>query len=250
VAERLYERSALILDSEEGVLAQLSNSLTVLGHDPIYSEDVDELIRLARERAGRASALVLPAAHACDWWPVIRKDVAVPLGIAPRSVLPVGARLADPDAQALHSDGLRWALAEPFTPWELRFAVSVVLSMSDTDDLRLETRIPCSIAVEVASQSRAVPAELTDLSTGGAFVALAHPHPEGTPVVLRGALCKRPVSLHARVAWRTDTHTSGWRDRGMGVAFERLELGTLDLLRQEVDRALDRFRIRARAMDR
>ena len=247
MSERVYERSALILDSEEGVLSQVSQSLTVLGHDPIYADDVDELIALAGERPGRAGALLLPAAHGCDWWPVIRKDVALPLGIAPRSVLPVGTRLADPDAQALHRDGLRWALAEPFTPWELRFAVSVVLSVSDANDLRLETRMPCAIRVEVESQSRAIPAELTDFSTGGAFVALAHPPAVGTPVVLRGALSGRPISLQARVAWRTGTHTSSWRDRGMGVAFERLELATLDLLRQEVDRALDRFRIRVRS---
>jgi len=250
VAERVYERSALILDSEAGLLSQVSKSLAVLGHDPIYSDDVDELIALAGERPGKVGALLLSAVNACDWWPVVREDVVLPLRIAPRSVLPIGAVLADSDAQALHGDGLRWALAGPFTPLELRFAVSMVLSESDPNDLRLETRVPCSIAVEVASQTRAVPAELTDLSTGGAFVALAHPHPEGTPIVLRGALCGRPVSLHARVAWRTGTHTSSWRDRGMGVTFERIELATLDLLRREIDRALDRFRIRARAMDR
>jgi hypothetical protein len=248
VAERVYERLPLILDSERGLLAQVPKSLAVLGHDPIYSDDVDELIALAGERPGRVGALLLPALHASDWWPVIREDVVLPLGLAPRSVLPIGAVLADPDAQALHGDGLRWALAGPFTPLELRFAVSMVLSESDPNELRLETRVPCSIPVEVESQSRAFPAQLTDLSTGGAFVELAHPHPEGTPIALRGTLCGRPVSLHARVAWRTGTHSPSWRDRGMGVAFECIELATLDLLRQEIDRALDRFRLRARAI--
>lgn len=248
MAERVYERSALILDSEEGVLSQVSKSLAVLGHDPIYSDDVDELIALAGERPGRAGALLLPAAHACDWWPVIRKDVALPLGLAPRSVLPVGARVADSDAEALHSDGLRWALSEPFTPWELRFAVGMVLSASDPNELRLEMRVPCSIAVEVESQSRSTPGQLTDLSTTGAFIELAHPLPAGTLIAIRGALCGRMVSLHARVAWRSGPDSPSWRDCGMGIQFARVELATLDLMRQQMVRSIDRFRIRARSI--
>ena len=246
MAERGYERSALILDSEDGCLSQVPKSLTVLGHHPIYSDDVDQLVLLARERPGQVGALLLPAQHACVWWPVIRKDVALPLGLSPRSVLPVGTALADSDADALHGDGLRWALSEPFTPWELRFAVSLVLSASDPNELRLEMRVPCSIAVEVESQSRSVPAQITDLSTGGALVELAHPLREGTLISIRGALCGRRVSLHARVAWRSGPDSPSWRDRGMGIQFDRVELATLDLIRQQMVRSLDHFQLRAR----
>jgi hypothetical protein len=247
VAERTYDRSPLILDTEGGLLVQVVRSLMLLGHYPLYSADVDELVLHARERSGQVGALLVPAVHACDRWPVVRKRVVEPLGLVPCSVLPVGAQLRDPDAQALHCDGLRWALAGPFTPLELRFAVSMVLSESDPDELRLETRVPCSIEVEVESENRIHFGQLTDLSTGGAFAALSHPHSEGTPVVLNSELCGRPVSLHARVTWRTGSHTPNWRDRGMGVAFERIDLATFDLLRQEIDRALDRFRICARS---
>ncbi len=241
-----YERSALILDSEDGCLSRVSKSLTVLGHHPIYSDDVDQLVRLARERPGQVGALLLPALHACDWWPVIRKDLALPLRLSPLSVLPVGAGLSDSDADALHCDGLRWVLSEPFTPWELRFAVSMVLSASDPNELRFEMRVPCSIAVEVESQSRSVPAQITDLSTSGAFVALAHPLPEPTLITVRGALFGRPVSLHARVAWRSGPESPSWRDRGMGIQFDRVELATLDLIRRQMVRSLDRFQLRAR----
>jgi len=247
VRERAYGRFPLILDSEERLLAQASKSLLVVGYQPLYAEDIDELIRRAHELRGQVGALILPALHAFEWWPEVRKRVVEPLGLAPHAVLPVGAQLADSDAQALHREGLRWALRGPFSPLELRFAVSMVLSEGDPDDLRIEKRVPCSIEIEVESESRVLPAQITDLSTGGAFVALDHPHQQGTPIALRGALAGRPTSLDAFVAWRTGIHTPSWRDRGMGVVFERVELAAFDLLRQEVDRALDRFRIRARA---
>jgi uncharacterized protein (TIGR02266 family) len=242
----MYERSTLILDSDDRRLAKVSESLTVLGHRPLCAEDIDELFALAKGRPAPVGALLLPAAYACDWWPVVRKRFVESLGVSPRSVLPVGARLADSDAQSLHRGGLRWALWEPFSPWELRFAVSVVLSVSDPNEMRLETRVPCSIAVEIESQTRAMPARLSDLSTGGAFVQTSHPHPVGTSIALRAELGGRPVPLHAVVAWRSGSHSPSWCDRGMGIAFERIELATLDLLRREVARALDRFRLCAR----
>jgi hypothetical protein len=247
VAERVYERAALILDAEDGRLSQLSKSLVVLGHQPIYSDDIDQLILLARERPGRVGALLLPAAKVCDWWPVLREDVAVPLGISPRSVLPVGGRLSDRDAHTLHGEGLRWSLSDPVTPWELRFAVAMVLSANDPNELRLEMRVPSSVPVEMEARSRSVPGQLTDLSTSGAFVELTHPFPEGTLITLRGELCGRPVSLGARVAWRTGADSPSWCNRGMGIQFERLEFATLDLLRQQMVRSLDRFRLSVRA---
>lgn len=247
VEERGYVRHPLILDSEEGLLAQASKSLLVVGHQPLYADDVDELVRLAHELRGKVGALILPALHAWEWWPEVHKRVVEPLGLAPCSVLPVGSRLADSDAQALHGDGVRWALPGPFTPLDLRFAVGMVLSEGDSEELRIETRVPCSIDVEVESERRRLPARITDLSTTGAFVALTHPHQKGTSIAMRGTLAGRPISLTALVAWRTDTRTPSWRDRGMGVVFERVELAAFDLLRQEMDRALDRFRICARA---
>jgi hypothetical protein len=246
VAERAYVRSPLILDGDDHPLEQVSASLSVLGLQQLYADDLEELTAIAADYRTQAGALLLPATRAVDWWPAVRKRVIEPLGLAPRSVLPVGAQIADSDAESLHCDGLRWALWEPYSPFELRFAVSLVLSETDEKDLRIETRVPCAISVAVESQSRTVPAQLTDLSTSGACVQLDHPHPEGTPVVLRGQLCGWSVTLPARVAWRSGPHSPSWRDRGMGVVFERVELGALDLLRQQMHRALDRFRLRAR----
>jgi hypothetical protein len=246
VAERVYERSALILDGEDHRLAEISASLSVMGHTLLYADDLDELVALAGEYRAQVGALLLPATRATEWWPTVHKRVVEPLDLAPRAVLPVGERIAAADTETLHREGLRWALWEPFTPWELRFAATMVLAVADPNDLRLETRVPCAVAVEVVSDSRKTPAQLTDLSTGGACVQIAHPHALDTVVVLRGTLGGRPVSLPARVAWRSGPDSPSWCDRGMGVSFERVELGVLDLLRQEMQRALDRFRLHAR----
>ena len=247
VAERIYERSALILDGEDHRLAEVSASLSVMGHQLLYADDLEDLVSLSREHRAQLGALIVPAAQAVEWWPTVRKQLLEPLGIAPRAVLPVGPRIAEADAEALHGEGLRWALWEPFTPWELRFAVTMVLAETDPNDVRLEARVPCAVAVEVLTDSRRTPAQLTDLSTSGACVQIAHPHARDTVVVLRGELGGRRVSLPARVAWRSGPHSPSWRDRGMGVAFERVELGVLELLRQEKQRALDRFRLRSAA---
>jgi len=244
VPGRFYERSALILDAKEHPLAQVSMSLSVMGLRPIYSDDLDELVALAAERRDQLGALLLPGAHASDWWEAVRKDVLEPLGLPPCAVLPVGPRIAAPGAEALHANGLRWALWEPFSPWELRFVVSMVLIETDPGDSRTQSRVPCSIPCEVDSQSRSLPAQITDLSTGGAFVQLAHPLAENASVVLRGALCGHPVTMEARVAWRSGPSSPSWLDRGMGLEFQRTELATLDLLRQQVGCSLERFRLR------
>ena len=240
----MYERSALILDGEDHRLAEVSASLSVLGHQLLYADDLGDLVSLATEYRAQIGALILPTVHAVEWWPAVRKRVIEPLGLASRAVLPIGPPIAESEVQALHGEGLRWALWEPFTPWELRFAVSMVLAEADPNDLRRETRVPCAVPIDVVSDSRVSPAQVTDLSTGGACVQIAHPHARDMVVVLRGTLGGRPVSLPARVAWRSGPNSPSWRDRGMGVAFERIELGVLDLLRQEMQRALERFRLR------
>src|SRR5262249_53962350 len=149
VSERVYERSALILDGVDHPLAQVSGSLSVLGHRFLYSDDLCELVRIAPEQ--QVGALLLPARCAAEIWPEVHKQLVEPLGLAPRSVLLVGDAIAESDAASLHVDGLRWALRPPFTPWDLRFAVNLVLAESDANEARIATRVPCSIPVDVES---------------------------------------------------------------------------------------------------
>src|SRR5262249_34418703 len=153
------------------------------------------LVLLARERKDQVSAIVLPAARAAGIWPEVRRRIVEPLGLAPACALVVGQRLDAPDAAALHDDGLRWALWEPFSFADLRFGVSHALAAADPDDLRLESRVPCAIPVEVVAHGEVASARLTDISTGGSFVQLARPIREGSSILLRGQLAGRLVSL-------------------------------------------------------
>ena len=247
VAARDYERSALILDAEDRRLARTSHSLIALGHRPLYATDLDELVQIAQEHPEKVGAVILPADEAVAWCPAVIERVK-PLGLSPRSFLPVGAPLGSLEADALHAQGVRWALWQPYSPWELRFAVGRVLSDTDTHEARLQVRVPCSIAVSIESANRASSGQITDLSPSGAFVQLDHPYPEGTQIEVHGTLCGRPAKLRARVAWRSGQHTPGWCDTGAGLEFEGIGLETLALLRDEVEALLDRFRIRPHAI--
>jgi Tfp pilus assembly protein PilZ len=242
-----YDRSALIFDPHEQALAKTSLSLIALGHRPFYATDFDELVLLARERRAQLGAVLIPAAHVSRWWSALRARVLAPLALEACSVLPVGQALAPADSASLHSAGIRWALAEPFSLKELRFAVSMVLSATDPNELRIETRVPCSIAIEVGYEGRAVRARISDLSAGGAFVEIDRPLTRGEPVVVRGTLCGRLVSLPARVSWRTGLSSPKWRATGMGIEFGRIGLDTLAVVRREVERALARFQFDAAA---
>ena len=138
---------------------------------------------------------------------------------------------------------MRWALWQPFSVAELRFALSHALWAADPDDVRLDSRVPCSIPIEVRAEGATVPACLTDISMAGSFVQLAQPLPEGSSIVVRGEIRRRLVSLRSRVAWCTDARMPSWRQSGMGVELEQVGDSTLELLRRLVDDALDRFRL-------
>jgi hypothetical protein len=248
VAARDYERSALILDAGDRRLSRMSHSLIALGHRPLYAVNVDELVLLAQDHRERVAGVLLPAAEAVAWCPEVLERVAAPLGLSARSLLPVGAPVGGADVEALDGQGVRWVLWQPYSPWELRFAVSMVLSEADPNEARAQARVPCSIPVSIESANRTSSGQLTDLSPSGAFVQLARPYPEGTPIEVRAELCGRPARLRARVAWRSGVHTPGWCDTGVGIEFEAMDPETIELLRDEVEASLDRFRVRPHAI--
>jgi hypothetical protein len=103
VAKRVYERSALVLDGDDHRLAEVSASLSVLGHQLLYADDLEDLVQLATEYRAQAGALLLPAGRTAEWWPAVRKRIVDPLGLAPRSVLPVGERISAAEAESLHA---------------------------------------------------------------------------------------------------------------------------------------------------
>jgi PilZ domain len=239
----MYEQSALVLDAGDQYLGRLSLVLIGLGHRPLYASDLDELVLLARERKQHVRSVVLPAARALEIWSDVNQRIVAPLGLAPSCVLLLGEKLDDSASEALHEHGVRWALWQPFSVADLRFALSHALWAADPDDVRLDSRVPCSIPVEVHTEDAIVPACLTDISMAGSFVQVDQPLPEGSSIAVRGNIRGRLVSLQCRVAWCTDAQIPSWRRPGMGVEFEQVGGSTLELLRRLVDDALDRFRL-------
>jgi hypothetical protein len=241
----MYERAALILDSdsESAALGDLSLSLITLGLRPLYTRELDELALLAREYRRQVGAVLLPGPDVAARLPKLRKLVLEPLGLPIAAVVPVGIDQAPELRTSGRDEGLRFCLPGSFEPHELRFVVSRVLSDTDPDELRLDPRVPCRIGVDVESEHRRVTARLDDLSLGGAFVVLDHPHAERSQLRLRFALLEAPSEVAARVAWRTGANAPAWRDRGMGVEFVGPDDGLRERLRRFVAEQTRRFRI-------
>jgi hypothetical protein len=236
----VYERAALIFDSEGHALGDLSLSLIALGLRPLYATDFDELVLLAREYRSQIGAALLPAEVVGARLPALRERVLEPLALPASAVVTVGEPLAR-EVETLRAEGLRFCLRTPYQAHELRYVVARALSDTDPDELRRDPRVPCEIGAGVESEHRKVRGRIADLSVRGAFVALSHPHAEGSTVRLSFTLDGHACAVSARVAWRTGADTPPWRDRGMGV--ELLEVGedVRELLRRTVAEQVHRF---------
>jgi hypothetical protein len=239
----MYERAALILDSDSHELGDLSLSLITLGLRPLYSRELDELVLLSREFRPQVGAVLVSSACIAEQLSGLRKQILDPLALPASAVVPVGDDPGPELRESLRHEGLRFCLPCGSEPQELRFVVSRVLSDTDPDELRRHPRAPCNVRVDVESEHRRVPARLEDVSLGGAFVVLAHPQAERSTLRLGFRLLEEVCSVSARVAWRTGTNAPAWRDRGMGVEFVDLDDGVRDVLGRFITEQMRRFRI-------
>jgi len=218
----MYERAALIFDTEAHALGDLSLVLIALGLRPLYATDLDELVLLSREYRGQVGALLLPASDVAARLPAVRKRVLGPLGLPAASVVCVG----DPDADqaaALRAEGLRLCLRIPYQAHELRHVVARTLSDTDPSEVRRDPRVPCDIAVDVELDGRRRRGRLVDLSVRGAFVALMGPPAPSSLAVLHFTLEERAWAAAGRVVWRTGPNTAAWREPGMGLELVAVE---------------------------
>jgi hypothetical protein len=236
----MYERAALIFDTEGHPLGDLSLSLIALGLRPLYATDFDELVLMSREYRSQVGAALLPAGVVWARLPALRKRVLEPLALPASAVVTVGEPLAS-EAETLRAEGLRFCLRTPYHAHELRYVVARALSDTDPRELRREPRAPCEIGVGIESEHRNVRGRIADLSVRGAFVAIGHPHAVGTTVRLSFTLDGHACAVSARVAWRTDAETPPWRDRGMGVELLDVAEDVQDLLRRTVAEQVRRF---------
>jgi hypothetical protein len=238
----VYERAALVYDTEGHPLGDLSLSLIALGLRPLYATDFDELVLLSREYREQVGAALLPASEVAERLPALRKRVLEPLGLAASAVVTVGEPVAS-EVESLRAEGLRFCLRLPYQAHELRYVVAHALSYTDPRELRRHARTPCEIGVGVESEHRKVRGRIADLSESGAFVALGHPHVEGTALRLTFVLDGQVCAVGARVAWRTGADTPPWRDRGMGVELVDVDEAVRELLRRTVAAHAHRFHL-------
>jgi PilZ domain len=238
----VYQRAALILDSEAHELGDLSLLLIALGLQPLYSMDLDELVLLSREYRSQVGAVLLPAAEVAARLPALRKRVLEPLALPVTSVVAVG----DPtpaECEALRAAGLRLSLRVPYQAHELRHVVARVLSDTDPSESRRDPRVPCELAVDVELDGRRRRGRLADLSARGAFVALMGPPAPSTLVVLHFTLAERECAVAARVVWRTGPNTASWRDSGMGLELVAAEPELHQFLGRFVAEQVKRFEL-------
>ena len=236
----MYERAALIFDTEGHPLGDLSLSLIALGLRPLYATDFDELVLLSREYRAQVGAALLPASEVGSRLPGLRKRVLEPLGLPASAVVTVGEPLAA-EVDALRAEGLRFCLRTPYRAHELRYVVARALSDTDPRELRRAPRVPCEIGVGIESAHRQVRGRIADISERGAFLALGHPHAEGTELRLTFTLGGHGFTVSARVAWRTGADTPPWRDQGMGVELIDADDVVHELLRRTVAAHVHRF---------
>ena len=242
----MYERSALVLDADDGPLSGLSLSLISLGLSPLYSSNLDELVLLSREYRERIGAVLVPADRIEDQIGAVVARIVEPLGLSAAVVVPVGAPLDSEGTEALAEHGLRWALWQPFESPDLRFVVAHVLSNSDPDELRLHARVPCSHQAQVQSPLRKAEVLLTDLSPGGCFAALPEPYPKGARIRLCCKLAGHSLSIGCQVAWSTGPDRPDWHEAGMGIEFLEMEDDARVSLNRYVGERFARYRIETR----
>lgn len=239
----MYDRAALILDTESHPLGELSLALITLGLRPLYATELDELVLLSREYRSQVGAVLVPTESLAEQLPGLRKHVLEPLGLSASALVPVGSHLAPELADPLREEGVRFCLPVHYEPHELRYVVASALSANDPGELRLDPRVPCDVPVSVESEHRTVDGVLVDLSMAGAFVGLAHPSPEDSVVLLRFVLRGHTAALRTRVRWRVDAGSPAWRDRGMGVEFDELDEASRAVLQDFVAEQTARFQL-------
>jgi uncharacterized protein (TIGR02266 family) len=239
----MYDRAALILDTESHPLGELSLELITLGLRPLYATELDELVLLSREYRSQVGAVLIPTGSLNEQLPGLRKHVLEPLGLSASALVPVGSRVAPELVDPLREEGVRFCLPAQYEPHELRYVVASALSVNDPGDLRLDSRVPCDLPVSIESEHRTVEGALVDLSLGGAFVGLAHPFPQDSVVLLRYALRGHTAAMRARVRWRVDAKSPAWRDQGMGVEFDDLDEASRAVIQDFVAEQVRRFRL-------
>lgn len=237
-----YDRLALVFDTPESVLGVAALHLIQHGLDPLYARDLDALAALAQKHADRVAALVVPGTLPLDRLDATLDRVGAALPSGGASVVVVAPARERPYLAALRERGIRWAVFAPYRPGELRFAVGAALATGDALEPRHGLRVPVRLPVTVRQAGATHRGETTNLSVGGAFVALTGAPDPGVGLSLEFPIGERLLQVEARVAHRTAEARCD-APSGMGVAFVGLSGLEAHLLEGFVRECVDSFRL-------
>jgi PilZ domain len=239
-----YDRSTLVFDGADSALGGATLELVSLGLDPLYANDEAELVLLAREHRDRIAALVVPGTLPLERLDAIRERVTPLLPGGNAAIVVVAPPRQRAVLAALRGRGIRWVVFAPYEASELRFAVAAALATGDVLEPRSGLRVPIRLPVSVCHAGSTRTGEITNLSVGGAYVALAQPPGLGARVSLGFPIGERMLSVSASVAHRGDGPRPGSSgDPGMGVAFSAVGLLEAQLIEGFVRERIESFRL-------
>jgi uncharacterized protein (TIGR02266 family) len=78
-----------------------------------------------------------------------------------------------------------------------------------------------------------------NISTGGVFLETSDPLPAGTKIKLRFPLksAYRPIQVEGKVVWSRKESIAGKEAPGMGIVFQKIKKGELEVLKEFLDHA-------------
>jgi uncharacterized protein (TIGR02266 family) len=76
-----------------------------------------------------------------------------------------------------------------------------------------------------------------NISMGGVFLETSDPLPPGAKIKLRFPLksAYRPIQIEGKVVWSRKQGLSGKESPGMGIVFQKIKKGELEILREFLD---------------
>lgn len=241
----VYDRFALILDSEQTLLGDTAMRLVQMGVDTLYAKDVDEAVLLAAQESARIGAVLVPGQAAAEIGEDQLVRVCSQLSAGVASLVLVGE---EPDPSLLvklHERGARWCVWEPYTERELRFVTTETMSDGHTGNRRKHPRIPTRIETTVFMGRHAKPSVVHDLSLGGAFMAAEDPFLEGSRLSLDIELPAGRVIAKAEVvmAQTRDKLVREDTPEGMGVLFKEFTADSKERLEDYLREWIRRFQL-------